>query len=141
MRLEGPDSNKPTFFFQLALVENLAPKGLKKKVVSKCLGHLQSYTVFNRMQLNMLLISCLDSAVRSQMLYKCQFIIRLLILKQIPPAHTKPHTPPALPDFPHRSTCPEMQPPLTENSVCARSQPHSEKEEPASYFVLPREKK
>lgn len=129
------------FFFQLVLAENLAPKGLKNKVVCKCLGHLQSYRVFIKMRLNMLLMNHLDPAVRSQMLYKCQFIIHLLILKRTPPAHAKPHTPPAPLDFPHRSICPEMQPPLTQNSLCTRSQPRSEKEKPASYFVLPGKKK
>ena len=63
------------FFPQFVLAQDLATKGLKKKGVSKCLGHLQHYTVSKRMQLNMFLVNCLDSAVKSQILYKCHFII------------------------------------------------------------------
>lgn len=36
-------------FSKLVIMENLAPMGLKKKVFSKCLGHLQNYIVFKRM--------------------------------------------------------------------------------------------
>lgn len=35
-------------FSKLVIMENLAPMGLKKKVFSKCLGHLQNYIVFKR---------------------------------------------------------------------------------------------
>lgn len=36
-------------FKKFIIMENLAPKGLKKKVFSKCLRHLENYTVFKRM--------------------------------------------------------------------------------------------
>lgn len=74
----------------MVLAENLAPKGLKKKVVSKCLGHHQSFRVFKRMQLYMLSMSCLDSALKSQMLYKCQFVIYLFQSKHL--QRTQNHT-------------------------------------------------
>lgn len=88
----------------------------------------------------MFMMNSLNSIVRSQMFYKCQFSSCLLILKQTSPVDTNPCTPPALLDFSQCSTSPEMQPPLTENCLCATSQPHSEMEEADSYFVLPGEK-